>query len=535
MEKCVKSAYEPKRVVQMCFFAVLPIIDVFRSSGNGWQMMLAAQAVGTVLAGILFIHYGIKSFIKWYNLLWIGFAGVAIATMPYWFYDEIIKYYYLYEAQLAIVNLALFGMILTRMLVEYVSKRSKIRFKKRGIVLLSAWFVYIFMATLMKDNTYRPEFDLLYFSIFYFAYFDKEELKRLTVDLSNGIIIGFSVLQCIAFFFRPYVDGIERYSGMYYNSNMFDLMCLLVLMICLIKMTNTRKIKSIKHWSYWGWLVYYAFVFSLLLLSVGRISILIAVIGTIIYTFFIVLDEKKSVKTVFGKIFLLFIAICIMLPITFSCVSYLPRILKHPITFQDEYLKWGNLNDDSNYVSFSEFSHLTLGRFSILYNDYSQKEYVEGDAKEEQENYSIDPDWEKKTYYLDWKGYNSVELRIAIWRTYLDEVNLWGHTVDEWGIWVTPNRFFVHAHNIFIMQAYVYGLIDGCIFLIWIISYLVTSWKSWRCDKYNSYSLFPLMTVLLLISFGMFELDWMSGQLSWMLVLFLQKGICNTSVGQTEM
>ncbi len=543
MKQSIAKKFSYKNIGRICLFATLPLIDLWRNVGNGWQMMLASQSVGLVMALVVVMHYGIRKFVKWHNIIWLCGAGVAIATMPYWFGDEAIKYHYLYEMRLALVTMAIYGMILIQIICDYREQGNsdkKIRVNKIGIVLWGIWLLYILLATLMKDNTYRPEFDLLYFGIFYLVIYSKEEQGKLLEDLANGILVGFLVLQSIAFLFRPYVEGISRYRGMYFNSNMFNLMCLVVLCLVLVKITYTRRIYGMRHWSYWGWIAYYGVVFSLILLSIGRISIILAIGGTILYGLCMMYCERIKIKKMLVQLVVIVLSICMMLPIVFAGASYLPRILKRPILFQDEYFYIGDLHDEDNYVSYKEFIKLTLGRFGKLVMDYSAKDMGKEEAIDEavEENYvnakPQDPNWENKTYYLNSEGYNALDLRVAIWRTYLDEVNMWGHTTDEWLVWVTPNLYFVHAHNIFIMQAYVYGLMTGCVFVLWILAYIHRAWCYWRRNANDCYAIIPLMAATILISFGMFELNWMSGQISWVLILITQKCLIEVNVHKSK-
>ncbi len=530
MKQITAKTYSYKRIVQVMLFALLPIIDVVRNAGNGWQMMVASQTTGLVLAGVIVLHYGVKKFLKWYNLLWLAVAGIAIWSMQYWFYEEAIKYYYVYEMRMAFVHFAFFGMIVTHLIMDYKSRgvRQK-ELRPKNIWLIGLWFLYILMATIMKDNTYRPEFDLLYFGILYLVPFEKEELQQILRDLINGILIGFSAVQGVAFFFRHYVDKLNRYSGMYYNCNMFDLMCLVVMVAVLIKITEARKNKTAKHWTYWFWVMYYGVVFSLLILSVGRISIILAIGGTFVY---LVLDkwkEEKKILRFMASSGTLFLATCIALPLTFAGVSYLPRIINRPIIYHDEYLKIGDVTDKENYISFGELMEGTLGRFRKIWSDSPQIQDAKGtegelaEIKDKEEKVPLDPEWETRTYYLDENGYNAIELRLAIGRTYIDRLNLWGHTIDEWLMWVTPYTQFAHAHNIIIMQMYVYGIITGILFLVWIVGYAIAAFRYWRQNVRTDYALFPLMIVTLVLTFGMVEICWMSGQITWILLMLLQK------------
>lgn len=525
----MNESINTRRIVQTLLFALLPIIDIFRTSGTGWQMMLSAQILGTVVGVIIMLHYGVRNFLKWYNLIWIVGAIIANIFLPYWFFEEAIKYHYLYEIQMFYFNLAIYGMILTHIVRRFFNKSFKfgiiVEKIRKPKLIFGIWLAYVLWATVMKDNTYRPEFDLLFFSFLYLIEFDKTEVKQLMEDMVNGVIIGFTAMQFLAFFFRPYVEYFIRYRGMYYNSNMFSLMCLVILLICLLKMTSARKQKGIMSRGYWCWGILYLSVFSLLLLSIGRISIALGIAGTIFYVVIRIWLEKNVWKKIVKSIAMFSCCIVIVFPLVYMCVSYAPRIIKKTIVFQDEYWNVGDLNDEDNYVTISEFINSSLGRFIYLYRNEDETVNTTQAVEEEDnfENLPIDPEWENKTYYLDEAEHNSSDERIAIWKTYLSEINMFGHTKDEWTLWISPHIQHVHAHNIYLMEMYVYGVIGGVLFTIWIAYYLVAGWKQIKNAKTDSILMFPLLIAILVTTYGFFELCWMSGQITWMLLLLAQK------------
>ncbi len=523
MDKSVMRKVSYKRILQVLLFALFPIVDFCRTSTNAWQMMLAAQLVGLVLNGIMVLHYGIKRFLKWYNLLWIVASGIAIGTMPFWFYEEAIKYHYLYETWFAFVNVAVLGMILTQVLIDVFKRNKDFSVKKKnkgGVLLFILWFSYILLATLMKDNSFRPEFDLIYFGIFYFVSFTKEELKELFDDLLDGILLGFSVLQLIAFFFRPYVDGFMRYRGMYYNSNLFDLICLLMVIVILFKMTRVRRNK-IRRRDYILWSLYYGMVFSMIVFSLGRVSMALAIGITILYGCIIFVIEKQSWKKLIPKAGLLFVAVCVALPLTFFMSSYLPRVFEKPIIHPGEEVLLGDLDQEDNYVSVDELLEGLVGRFSRLLK-YNIEEAEE--VKTEPEDLEpLDPDWEHKTYYLTTKHYSGVEIRLAIWRTYADQLNMNGHIGEQWELWVSPYFKASHPHNVFLMQLFMYGIPSGLLFIAWSISYLYLAFRYMLKEKEQLYFAFAFLVVLLLFGFGTFDTCWMNGQMSWVLLMFMQK------------
>lgn len=532
------SKIKIKRILQVLLFAVLPNLDLIRNVGDGDKRMLTIHGIGLVVAGVIILHYGIKSFLRVYNLAWVALGAffMWVVTTAYHYFPY--TGYYKNECQLMCISLSLFGMIYTKMLIDLIKERKKISdklknfFCKRNLPFFF-WFGYIVIATLGKEHFYRPAFDLIYFLPLFLASFRKEEMKALYEDMSNGIIACFWIIQWYAYFHRPWVDDMIRYRGMYYNSNIYCMMCLIILLLILVKMTKTRRKKTIKNWLYWFWAIQYGMVFSLIVLSGGRISIFLAVVVTVLYAMvvFYALDRER-VKKLFYTSVLFGLIICIMFPITYACVSYIPRIKKDPVGFQSDYLMWGDLYNPETYVSPQEFLESSMGRIYTLFFDFQDIEKTVRSHRHVSENMSIqrsdgrpmDPEYtEDKIYYLDDESYNSFELRFAIGMTYFSRLNMSGHTVDYWELWISPYYWQYHAHNIFIMEAYVYGIPAGIFFILWTIALGVIGIQFMKKNKSTLYSIFPFFAMLLVIGFGMFDMSWQPGHLSWFLLLIATK------------
>ena len=519
-----------KRILQVLLFATLPNFDLRRCVGDGDEMMLTVHGIGLVVAGIIVLHYGFKAFFRVYNLAWVALGAVAMWVVTSAYHELPLSQFYKNECQLFCITLSLFGMIYTKILLDFLKEKDQIPVKIKGFLCkknipLFLWLGYIVLGSMGETHFYRPEFDLIYFLALFLIPFGKEEMNDLCEDLSNGIIYSFWIIQGYAFLRRPWVDGMLRYRGMYFNSNIYCMMCLVIILFVLIKMTKVRKQKTVKSIFYWFWLAQYGMAFSLIVMSGGRISIFLAVVGTVLYTFVqILILERKRIKEVLWQGCFVMLAVCIMFPVTFACASYLPRIKKSPVDFQSEYTMWGDLNDPDNYVSVEEFAESSLGRiFTLFSNMVEEPKNVRSVRFRTQaalisraDNRPMDPDYsEDKVYYLDENNYNSFELRFAIGLTYFMNLNMSGH--NNWVLWITPHDSMYHAHNIFIMEAYVYGIPAGIIFVLWVAS---LGWSSIRYSKENRnnvYGIFPVFVILLVIGFGVVDMSWQPGQISWFL------------------
>lgn len=515
--------FEINDVFLLMIFALLPIIDVYRTSGNSEQIMIATQSIGFVVAGMMIAHFNIRNFLKWYNLIWpvLCLCGVYVIHIVYSKLTSTL--YYQKECWLICVNFCLYGMILFNCIIKWKTNKIDLKtkicglFSKKNFAVLF-WLMYAILATAAEERIYRPGFELLYFLPLFLISYRKEEYKKIYCNFTNGVLLGFWIVQSVAFLRRPWVIGMLRYSGMYTNCNHFDAMCLFVMLILMLKLTETRRKKTIKCWEYLFWLLQYGMVISFVILSIGRISMILACVETLFYIVFVhIILEKNKIKKMCCITFNLFLAIVIMLPVMFASVSYIPRIIKRPYTYDIEYDKLGNLNDSSNYVSIKEFALHFGERLALLIFDYS-------DVLEEEEtaetNAVFEPGWENKTYFIDYQNYNAIELRWAIGLTFFVNLNMKGHTTDQWLLWVSAVEQYIHSHNIFIMEAYIYGIPAGIFFFAWMVCLMVRNIKFIRNEKTNMCALFSLCMLFFVLMFGCFEMNWQPGQIHWF-VLFL--------------
>lgn len=65
--------------------------------------------------------------------------------------------------------------------------------------------------------------------------------------------------------------------------------------------------------------------------------------------------------------------------------------------------------------------------------------------------------------------------RISIWKTYLSDMNLWGH--ESLGVALTDDYYVTHPHNDYIAWTYWYGIVPGGLLIAWFIYALVKANK----------------------------------------------------------
>ncbi len=525
--------------IQIVLFIVLVYIDIKRCSGTGDEWAAANLNIWWILGALILMHYGLRKLKNW----WVLVISVASVTMLgairilLWEKPNV-PYIELFTVT---INIWVLGIAGACFLISSINgiKKNKQNGEKSGKAILSfVWqnlgllfFTgYLLIASFMPDDVHKPFVTLCIFGFLYLIPFSERQKKQMVRNLVWGIMLGFWLQQIHAFGFRPYTDAYLRYRGMYYNSNIYALLCLTVLVLTLCKLYTLKLEKGKNGILFVLMLVQYCFSFAFICFSIGRIAMFLAVVFTVMFLILLLweyrhIEWRKVLLTVGLTITLMLM----VFPATYLSIRYLPTILKHPVEFHDEYYMRGDLDNPDDYVSVREFLGKSLKRFEKLLVSYSSEKELENrvlndknKSPEEPEVLTpVDPDWENKEYYVDYeKGYNAFEIRIAIWRTFLANSGLTGVAPENRVQYISPYVAMIHAHNIFIQMIFQYGWISGLFFLGWIACYVFAAFRHLKEYKGTLYGILPLGVLCLVLGFGMVELAWQLGQISWFLLLF---------------
>lgn len=538
-----------KKIIHILLFASLIIVDVIRCDGNGAWWAAGNRVTGLVIGGLIILHFGIKDLRKW----WVVVAGIMclaiMPTVPLWWYyvpgflrDEMI----LFIINIYVLGLA--GYLLAKHYFNLIKSKPESNGIEQGVSAKTflkkhlcsiLCLLFLLAASISVDNTYKPLYTLVIFGMLYITPFTRTEKEKLLSYFSTGVIYAFWGLQILAFAFRPFTVNHSRYKGMYSNPNMFALFCALVMAVTLIKIYEKRESKKI--WFY-GLSLQYAFVFVLMIYSSGRAAMLAAAMATFAYMITVCFVYKAiSFKRLILLIAMIALGTVLCVPSAYTSIRYLPTILKRPVAFEGEEYDRGRLSDADYYVSFEKVMDMSFSRVLTIfmnYDDVREREKAEA-AKEdsttevtldeagseavvEEEKEHSDPNWENKTYYIDWEnGYNDIDLRVGIWRTYLADLNWRGHTGSDYLLYVTPDLLMYHSHNIFVQMFYSYGIPAGVFFVAWVVTLFISSVCNAFTKKNTFQGMFPIMMWLIVIGFGVLEINWMLGQISWFVLLFI--------------
>ncbi|MCR5477593.1 MAG: hypothetical protein K6E92_08260 [Lachnospiraceae bacterium] len=425
------------------------------------------------------------------------------------------------------------------------------RFRRDPAVFLMILFL-ILCIVLSKNNTFWPAAYLLVFGAVLQARIPQEDRKILFQSLPEGILLGFFLLQGLAFVFRPYDE--VRYSGMYANPNMNALFYVMVFGACLVKYAACGQV--IRRGSAGGresskgrglpvkaarilrilCLVLAGALCGFILLTACRSAMVAAAAAAVLA---VTLDgipgatrgaSENAQDSVPGakrprpalRILLslagLLAAACITFPAVYGAVRFLPPLFPHPIWYYAEYSEenghcWDPWNSEK-YTSMEEILRYNFGRLGGL---ISHAEGTDAEAASPDGMPAIAPEVGAE---------DSVGIRGVVYRYFFSHLNLRGHRNEEIGVQVREDYFAPHAHDLFLQMAFQFGIPAGLCFLAFACAALFQHAKgglSVNPPLKEMHMQFVTGTVflVLILTFGLTEIDWLTGQISFTLLFLL--------------
>lgn len=538
-DKVTRNEYsETLRVKQGVYticFVLLCLIDQLVGSAAGRVQHTSVNCTGFLLAVIILTGYRWKDFIRLPYLLWTicGVIGGSIAinwgSRNYDGHGRWIT---------AVINVILYGYLVIRVLMRIFAEK---RIPRMNWRIFGVWVVMMLGMIFSKNESVWPVWFLVMFGCFYLTEYTREEIDALFNGMLNGIIIGFCILQGFATMYRPF-DTL-RYTGMYTNANMYALFCLMVHAAILGKWYRFKKKGSSPIWRVLagvGSSVLMAYCF----LAIGRAAMIVMCLNTalLVLLFFFQEKEKRFLKAA-GRLAATALAAILVFPAVFSSVRVIPASFYSAMTLpgdpankiQGTVPSW-----DERYIEMDEFLEAALGRLFWFFRSkeedgeanigrisnllipslkvYAAEENLEGDfAITEKKLWGSGLNQDDPVLTDADEMTDPVKIRWAIYRTYLGRLNFMGHRNSGDGVWVTAEGYYApHAHNFLLQIMFSFGILTGVLFLI------ITVYALWYCMKrclekeWGDWNfVVGVFMITSFAGFGMLEIDWRLGQLSF--------------------
>ncbi len=517
MRQSLQKLFTKKTLYTLCFMA-LNLIEYLRASQNGNVWKAAVNCTGLVMMVLIFSAIPLKELADRINAVYILLcAGAMVGVHFYWLSHrgEILWG----QAETAVLNICWLG-IAVRYYFRRVVREGKIPFRP-GI---RGW-LWIAMSALMivsVSGRWWPLWFLLMFGCFYLTVYGADDRKALLDSVMDGTILAFFAIQIYAYGFRPYDE--LRYKGAFSNSNMMGLYYLIVYLMCLCRLHVLELEKGKK-----GWKLFYLAgaggMLSFQLFTMCRTAWVASFVVTVLYGILVMgkIWKKKRLQILCRGGALVLAAGLTFLPVYYT-IRWLPAILHHPVWYDGEYsidrVHSYDPPDSEKYVDLDEFLEALLGRifrtlkFAGRYDPFLMRASA-AENMEEMERVDL--------IQVPWTEDASLRIRLTIYKTYWDNLNLSGHGISEGCYLIGEGDYFSrHAQNLWLQTAYSYGIPAGILSVVLTVAVLYASGRNMMRRKENPYAVLNFFVCVVFVLFGVTEIVWNPGQLILFLIFFLQ-------------
>lgn len=537
--------YIIKRFIYIFCFYGLCSLDQIAGSALPYVLHGSKHYTGVFVAVIILTAYKLRDFLKLPYYIWT-ISYLLFCLLTYGFVVETAENEIALKADL--IGIGLYGVIIIRLIYLYVIEK-KVPVKRW--ILFSLCIGMLFLMTLIRTDFDWPLPIFIMCLFFFQTDFKKKDLNNLLYGMLNGIILSFFVIQGQALMHRPY-DKI-RYEGIYAQPSLNALFYLYAYVAVLAKL-YLAKLKK------WHVIIRIPFILlagiivCTMLFTGSRAAFLTAIVLSLIYVFFMMISTKKhKVIVLFVNSIILFLSIAACILPTYWLIRYIPARVNEPIYYIAD--EWYGLDkkvqkndpiDSGKYIELGEAVDMMLDRYLWFMDNELIKTFdhiirgthkvltltLQVDAAELIETVKIGDEivepGSDSSNPLVWTGKNGegfYDVRIDIYRYFLNKLELIGDKNAVQGVWITETFYASHCHNVFIQIAYDFGIIIGIVFIIIVLFdyFYVAINLNGNKKKSISFCLFVLTEyITLFVFFGMLEIDWLYGQFSFIIFFLLQ-------------
>lgn len=485
---------------------------------------------------MLLFTFSLKEFFNLYNFVWVlgsSIFGVHYYNLHKLAPDE--KEYDLHNAVLkyGIIIVILGGVLVLNLIRLIILKTREIRYgaehSKRQVVVPTFFGIVLGVLLILMAILNNTRMWPIYLAVFAFFLFVRFAIWDKRGDfykiLSGGFMMNFAISLAFSYlhrYFPGYVSG--RFAFIFHTVTVtaeyltfMGATATVMLIVKIISLPNNAKLKEIAVIA-WKEIVLFGFIMSYAIFTVSRTAYLAIAVSVILVICVVISYYKKQLFRILG---ILILSVILAFPAAFTLQRILPTIAADPVFYPiddaDEFIRGGADWDSTNFMCVERFANLfeskilgvdvgeyefpmdphnyeDNGRGEPLYDYYGRPYDESPDNTENQESGMIDPPetdallassmmtraeiimlLDELEGYVDTDNILDVisNGRISIAKSYLQQLNMWGH--EEMGATLSNGEIAVHAHNTYIQVAYDHGIPVGILFLFTMIVALASS------------------------------------------------------------
>ena len=536
-----------KRVLVIICLVFLCRLDQVVNSETGRVQFAMRNYTGVAIGVLALCAYHPKDFLKIPYALWalLFFAGRYFALR--WAQSNVDG---LGQFEATVWNVGIYGILFIRMFYRFVIER-----KKPGMnwPFFGIWAAMMTGMLLSRSDEVWHLWFFLWFGVLYLTDYSEKDFDTLFTAMVDGIIIGFLIVQTQACMHRPY--DMFRYSGMQCNPNTNALFYTVAYCAVLCKWYQ-MKLKHRHLALRLPFVILSGVLVSLTLFTMGRTALITMFFVTLLFLIFQALSRRRHRfrELLTDGLAILLSAVVCFVP-TFWLVRYIPAYVNDPVYFEGD----GNADvkiqrdDPIDSEKYTELEDVLEGIFRriLWFADFGSRE-VSRLFRPSMVAYAAETaEVGEAEEYVDWAtlGTDSahpmltraedvsddVKVRTSIYRYYLKHLNWNGHIGGEHGVWVSEGFLALHAHNVLLQMAFNYGMPVGCLFIAIIgLVYFALAANIRTSKKGRDYFYLLCMGgfTTVFVAFGMLEISWNYGQVSFAMFFVVLYLVCRRWPGK---
>lgn len=425
------------------------------------------------------VTYKRKEILNVINLIYLVIASV----IGYSYYREIVIYAQT-EEEAKVEYLSVFATIAAGIVIINTLRILFRDFCKKAAGTLTVSRVYgiiltVFFALLIIFRNTRgwPIYLVCTFGLYYIRIAVWEKRERLTENICNGILLHFLIMVGYCLLHRPYMFFIyTRYPFIFHTVTVSAVYLSMVVCAALSKLLDAyRRNQSLS--CIWKELVVFGISVEYLIFTLSRTGYLAIIVTAVIVIPFVCLGMKKKLKSLAGAVIMMFMAVVLCFPATFTAQRIIPAIVAQPETMDIEELPseivHGRDMDSKYYITIRRFLQVFEMKVLGIPEDKCIKsfDYAKYDAVKVDKMLVVSADFsgdqipEGETYEMqesDAEAYANG--RFDIFELYAANMNMQGH--DKMEIILPNGEMIAHAHNVYLQVAYDHGIPIGIAFII---------------------------------------------------------------------
>ena len=501
------------------------------------------MAIWLIMAMLL--TFTLKEALNLVNLIWIVAAGsygvhyytlnkMAETEKEYDLNNLVLKY--------GIIIVILAGLLVInflRLIVTAIRNRkyNLVHGEKtfsRPTILGMMMLVLFILLVVMRNTRVWGIYLVLTYLCFYIRLSVWGRRKDYYKILSGGFMMNFAISLAFSWLHRYYAGYTSgRFAFIFHTvtvtAEYLTFMGAVAAVLLVVKIVALPKGTSLKDVfvSAWKEMTLFGFIMSYAIFTVSRTAYLAIIVSMFLVICVVITCYRKQFFRIVA-VFMISLIVCF--PAAFTLQRIFPTMASSPVFYPiddtDEFVRGGADWDSTNFMCVERFANLFASKilgasvddyeYPIDVNNYDingsgeplfdlyGRPYDESpDNPANQDQGMIDPpetgmllasnSFTRAEYYMllseELQGYvdtsNALDVlsngRITIFRSYINQLNMWGH--EEMGALLPNGEIAVHAHNTYIQVAYDHGILVGILFLLTLITALVSSVIYYRNNR----------------------------------------------------